>query len=475
MSMNRLGIDDIRDLKVTVMGLGLNGGGLASARFFAERGARVTVTDSKDEAALADSIQALAEYDIRYVLGRHEDADFLEADLVIKNPAVRPDNRFLLLARAVETDLSVFLRLCPSRVSAITGSKGKSTTASALAWMLNQAGIKAFLGGNITVSPLGFLDEAQKDDVVVLELSSWQLGDLKGRSLLKPAVATLTRIVPDHLDRYGTMEAYVADKRLIYADQDDSDWTVYDADDPYGLSFASETRARKLAYGRELPAGACGVAVPPGGAACVASLPGLPAFDIVPSRLLVPGEHSRRNLAAAAVSAWALGADPGAIAEAAATFAGVEHRLEPVTERHGVRWYNDSAATVPEATRAAVEAFDGPVVLITGGTDKKLDFQVARASYARARALVLLAGTGTDKIRTMLDEDGVRYRGPFGDIQTAVETAAELARPGDVVVLSPGCTSFGMFKNEFDRGRRYKAAVASLPAWCAVQTGKNTG
>ena len=262
-------------MRFTVMGLGLNGGGVASARFFATRGATVTVTDTKDETALADSVAALSGLGIRYVLGKHIESDFSEADLVIKNPAVRPDNQYLRLAKAVETDLSMFLRFCPSRIAAITGSKGKSTTATALAWMLNRSGVKAFLGGNITVSPLGFLDEARPEDVVVLELSSWQLGDLRGMGALKPSVATMTRIVPDHLDRYGTMEAYVADKRLIYADQDDSDWTVYDIDDAYGRSFASESRAKKLAYGRELPPGAYGIAVPDGSSPCVARLPGI--------------------------------------------------------------------------------------------------------------------------------------------------------------------------------------------------------
>ncbi len=460
--MQTIRLEDIKGLRVTVMGLGLNGGGVASARFFSERGARVTVTDTKDETALADSIAALSGYDIRYVLGRHDEADFSSADLVIKNPAVRPDNQYLGVAKAVETDLSLFLRFCPARIAAVTGSKGKSTTATALAWMLNHSGIKAFLGGNITVSPLGFLDETRSEDVVVLELSSWQLGDLKGLGALKPGVATLTRIVPDHLDRYGTMEAYVADKRLIYADQDAQDWTIYDIDDLYGRSFASETRARKLAYGRELPAGVFGIEIPDGKEPCVATLPGLRAIELVPARLLVPGAHNRRNIAAAAISAWTCGADPQAIGAAAAMFTGVEHRLEPIRERRGVRWYNDSAATVPEATLAAVEAFEEPVVLITGGTDKKLDFEVARAAYGKADCLVLLAGTGTDKIRAMLDSDAIAYRGPYDDIDKAVAEAARHAKPGSVAVLSPGCTSFGMFKNEFDRGRSYKAAVAAL-------------
>lgn len=460
--MQTIQLNDIQGLRITIMGLGLNGGGVASARFFAERGASVTVTDTKDEKTLSESIAALSAYNIRYVLGRHEESDFSSADLVIKNPAVRPDNQYLRHAKAVETDLSLFLRFCPAHIAAITGSKGKSTTATALAWILNKSGIKAFLGGNITVSPLGFLDEARPQDVVVLELSSWQLGDLRGKGVLKPDVATLTRIVPDHLDRYGTMDAYVADKRLIYADQNNRDWTVYDIDDPYGRSFAAETKAVKLAYGKELPPGICGIAIPDATGPCIATLPGIASAELVPETLLVPGAHNRRNIAAAAIAAWTLKADPQAIAAAAATFTGVEHRLEPIRDRRGVRWYNDSAATVPEATKAAIEAFKEPVILITGGTDKKLDFRVTRSAYGKVAGLVLLSGTGTEKIRALLDADSIPYCGPFDDIGKAVAQAAKMAKPGYIAVLSPGCTSFGMFKNEFDRGRRYKAAVNSL-------------
>jgi len=461
--METIRLEDLTGLRVTVMGLGLNGGGVASARFLAERGARVTVTDTKDRDALSDSVARLAGLDIRFVLGYHDEADFRDADLVIKNPAVRPDNRYLQLAKVVETDLSMFLRLCPARIVAVTGSKGKSTTSTAIAWMLNAAGIKAFLGGNITVSPLSFLDQVQDQDIVVLELSSWQLGDLKGKGVLRPFVSVLTRIVPDHLDRYGTMEAYVADKRLIYADQNDATWTICDADDPYGLSFAAETRARVLTYSKTLSNSAYGARIPSDGGPCIARLPGMEGHqELVPRILAVPGAHTRRNITAAALAAWTCGATPSAIAKAAATFSGVEHRLEPVRNMRGVTWYNDSAATVPEAVVAAVEAFTVPIVLITGGTDKQLDFKVARDAYGKVDSIVLLAGTGTEKIRGILDESGTAYYGPFDNLVGAVQQADSIARPGSVVVLSPGCTSFGMFKNEFDRGRSFKAAVASL-------------
>lgn len=441
------------------MGLGLNGGGLASAQFFASRGASVTVTDTKDEKALAESLAALEGLPIRLVLGRHEMEDFSRADLVIKNPAVRADSPYLAAARAVETDISTFLRYCPAPVAAVTGSKGKSTTASALAHALS-AGGTAFLGGNITVSPLTFLDRVRPDTPVVLELSSWQLGDLRGRRLLKPRVAVLTRIVPDHLDRYPSMEAYVADKRLIYADQDRSCFTVCDRDDPYGRSFGEETPGSPRWYAGSLEPGLPGAWF--SGPVGVCRDPSGRVEEILPERLRVPGPHARRNLLAAALGARLMGGEASAISRALGDFPGVEHRLEMFLESGGVRFCNDSAATVPQAVEAALLAFDTPTVLITGGTDKNLDFVPVRAAYRRAKSVILLAGTGSEKLKVLLDEDGISYEGPYDDLETAVRKALEEAAPGDTVLLSPGCTSFGMFRNEFDRGRKFKECAARV-------------
>ena len=266
---------DYKGMKVLIMGLGLHGGGLESARFLLKRGAELTVTDLRDEKTLSPSIEQLeaAHKDrvggasIRYVLGKHEIDDFKNADMVIKNPGVPPDSSFLKTARRIETDLSLFLNDFDRnsiRLSAVTGSKGKSSTASALHWVLKHSGKRSFLGGNITVSPLSFLDDLKKGDDVVLELSSWQLGDLKGRQkadgtpLLKPKAVIITPIMPDHLDRYGTMEAYIADKRVINQGQDTSDITVA-ADDDWGRSFLAESKAQPLVYSRSpLPEGVSG-------------------------------------------------------------------------------------------------------------------------------------------------------------------------------------------------------------------------
>ena len=214
-------LEDIRGKKITIMGLGLNGGGQAAVRFFLKHGAFLTVTDMKTEEELSPTLRAL-EKDIQkyrdnitFVLGRHDIQDFSQADVVIKNPGVKiQGNKYLAAAKAIETDISVFLKFTQAPIIAVTGSKGKSSTVSAIHYGLQNAGFKTFLGGNITVSPLTFLEETDKNTPVVLELSSWQLADLRGRGLLKPFIALLTLIVPDHQNWYGSMESYVADKKL---------------------------------------------------------------------------------------------------------------------------------------------------------------------------------------------------------------------------------------------------------------------
>lgn len=466
--------------KALVMGLGLHGGGLEAARFLARRGAEITVTDLRDADTLAPSIAALDAFvaeaggpPVRYTLGGHELADFRAADIVIKNPGVRPDSPFLAAARRVETDISLFLRESPARLTAVTGSKGKSFTASAIHYGLREArkrggtGGAAFLGGNITVSPLSFLDRLTAADDVVLELSSWQLGDLRS-CLLKPRVAVLTAIMPDHLDRYGSMDAYVADKRVIYREQDAADATIA-FDDERGRGFLRESAGRGFLYGGGLDgavsAGAyldpaagvydTGVYVALGPVGTLAA--GCRA-EVVPRDTAAPGLHQKTNLAAAALALLELGLDSWLVRECMGAFPGIEHRLELFLEKGGVRYYNDTAATIPEAAAAAVRALPSPV-MVCGGTDKALDFAVLADALAGAKAAVLLAGTGSVKLAALLEARGVRFAGPFGSVREAAEAAVGTARAGDSVVLSPGCASFGMFLNEFERGRKWKDAV----------------
>jgi UDP-N-acetylmuramoylalanine--D-glutamate ligase len=482
------------------MGLGLHGGGLESAKYLARRGAELTITDLRDEKTLAPSIGKLEAFlgehspPVRYVLGRHEIADFEGADMVVKNPGVSPGSPYLKAARRIETDISLFLAASPARLCAVTGSKGKSSTASALHWVLkgvressgknapNETVVpgkaalpgKAWLGGNITLSPLSFLDQVEEGDDVVLELSSWQLADLRGRMrgdlsvpLFKPRCAVITAIIPDHLDRYSGMEEYVADKRVIYQGQDRGDATIAGGD-RWGRSFLAESRGRPLIWGEEPPEPGQS-----GGWLEGRTGPGLARFyegpaadsgiiETVPAELLIPGRHQKQNLLAAALALLDLGLPAELVSESLGRFPGIEHRLEFFHQAGGLRFYNDSAATIPEAARAAVAAFEGRVLLAAGGSDKGLDLGPLAEAAEKAAAVVLLAGTGSDKLKTLLQNRGVSFRGPFDSLDAAIKALLEQARSGDTVVLSPGFASFGMFLNEFDRGARWKEAVRRL-------------
>jgi len=464
----------IPGMRVTVMGLGVHGGGLASALFFARRGAEVTVTDLRGPEALAPSLDRLAGLSVRYVLGRHDEEDFRTADLVIKNPAVPVDSPFLAAARersvAVETDVSVFLSIARSPVIAVTGTKGKSTTASAIHHGLLRVSANARLGGNITVSPLEFLDGLAPTAPGVLELSSWQLGDLAGRGLLRPRVSVLTVLLPDHLDRYRTMDAYVEDKKAVFREQEPGGRAVFNRDDPRQERFPSETRADPFWYSASvLPDGLRGAWLE-GEEGRMRTEPAGEARTVLAGSRL-PGGHNRMNLLAAGLALSLYGVKAEVIARALGEFPGVAHRLELFLEAGGIRWYDDSTATMPHAAAAALAALEAPVVLIAGGTDKGLDAAPLAAAARRAAAVVLLAGTATDKLRPLLEADGTAYEGPFDRLDPAVIRAAE--RAGGLraalpagrhvsVVLSPGSASFGMFQNEFDRGRRFQEAARRL-------------
>jgi len=446
------------------MGLGLHGGGLASTQYCARHGARVTVTDLRSAEALADSVARLEGLPVRYVLGKHEEADFTGADMVIKNPAVPPSSPFLQAARrcgvAIETDLSLFLAAAKNPLIGVTGSKGKSTTAAAIAFGLTRIDPRTVLAGNITVSPLTFLDDLDPRTPIVLELSSWQLGDLRDRGVLSPLISVVTVILPDHLDRYAGMADYIADKKVLFTGQRPDAKAVFNLDDPWQKDFPRETRAQPFFFSaRDLPDGLRGAwleedqgLVRLGGAGEKQVLAGV----------RLPGAHNRMNLLCAGLVLQLYGVKAEAAKKALAEFPGVEHRLEMFREWKGIRFFNDSAATIPQATVQALRALERPIVLIMGGTDKNIDFSPFAEAARLPDAILLLAGTGTDKIRAILDSEGIPYEGPFGELAASVEAAIRRARDaggGASVLFSPGCTSFGMFHNEFDRGRKFKETV----------------
>jgi UDP-N-acetylmuramoylalanine--D-glutamate ligase len=455
---------DLNGIRATVMGLGLHGGGLAAAQFLVRHGARVTVTDLRPRSALQASLEQL-DASVRLVLGRHETADFAHADLVLKNPAVPADSPLLQAARRagipIETDISLFRRLHPAiPLLAVTGSKGKSTTAAALHHGLQRWYPDARLGGNITTSPLTFAAAVTAHTPVVLELSSWQLGDLPNAALLRPRVAVLTNILPDHQDRYPSLRAYARDKLRLFAGQSAADCAILGVGTTRWIEQPPAARQWHVAEAK-LDPGQCGAVL--AGDRAWLQMSAHHREPLVAARQL-PGRHNLLNLAAAAlgVAAFVGPGEAARIARTLAGFTGLEHRLEAVARWRGVHFVNDSAATMPHATAAALGAVPRPVTLIAGGNDKQLDFSVLAAALEPVTAVVLLAGTATAKLAAAVAASRVSAHGPFTRLDAAVRAAVAATPAGGTVLFSPAATSFGMFAHEFERGRAFKRVVAEL-------------
>lgn len=443
------------------MGLGLNGGGMAAARFLAENGARVTVTDLRPAEVLQPSLDALKDLDIRFRLGEHKLEDFTSADLVIKNPAVSKDSPFLQAARRYETDISLFLQLSECPVLAVTGSKGKSSTVSILNHILSAHNSHTFLGGNITISPLNFLDNVTSETPVVLELSSWQLADLPDPSVLQPQISVLTNIMHDHQNKYATFQDYINDKKIIFRNQRKGQFALLPLN-PLGMECSGETLAETVFFTDQDPSG-----LEDRNLAFITPEGGWLRFhgkteQLFIQDLKVPGKPFLLNSLIAATAARLFGVPSETVNKAVCGFRGIEHRLEFFLEKNGIRFYNDTAATIPDAAAEAVMSFTQPVYLITGGTDKELILDPLMAVLDKPTELFLLEGTATDRMIPLLREKEIPFQGPFNALRPAVEAAWQKASPGSIILMSPGAASFGMFLNEFDRGRQFKEIANTL-------------
>lgn len=456
-------IDELAGSRVTLMGLGTRGGGVGVARWLAEQGAIVTVTDAKPEETLTSSLSLLSDLPIRFVLGGHEEADFTKTDFVVRNPGVPRRAKMLRLARdsgvPIEMEMTLFLRNCPAPVIGITGTKGKTTTATLCAGMLRGWDSSTVLAGNMGVSALGQLADIGPDTPVVLELSSWQVEGLIEHRL-SPHIAVITNIAEDHLDHYDGFDDYAATKRGLVQFQDATDVAVLNAADPDVWRAADETRAQTVPFGKETgsPRGAWledhNLVWRNGGDTTVFTRP---------AGLNLAGDHGGLNALAAMSAALVRGATPEAVQQGLAGFTGVRDRMEQVGEIDGVLYINDTAATAPAATQAALTSLAGRRVhLILGGSDKKLDLQPLTDAATQAVSLHLLGGTATPRLQELLahsDRNGLTV---YDEMMSAVAAATDRADRGDVVLLSPGCASFGLFQDEFERGQRFREAVAAI-------------
>lgn len=447
---------ELKGRKVLVMGLGLHGGGVETARYLCSKGADVTCTDLRSELELEPSIKALEGLDIKYVLGCHRMEDFDDAELIVKNPAVPATSSWLAGRSNIETDISLFLKVSESPLLAVTGSKGKSTTVSALHFILKRKYPGVRLGGNITVSPLSFIEDINENDPVILELSSWQLADLRGRDILHPHVAAITNLMNDHQNRYDSFKDYEDDKKVIFESLKPGDFSFF-PDDEFGRRWLKESPGTTYLIRKDIPEGDGfrGAYLDDSGIGWVRREG--ESEMILPAQLSVPGEPFRMNMLFAAAMANLWGCSAELITKAISEFPGVPYRMEMFLEADGIRYYDDTAATIPDAAAAAVKAMDRPLVLIAGGTDKELDFAPFDEVAGIPKKIIMLKGSATDTWLPRLRRAGADVEGPFDDMIDAVESARRAARSGDAILLSPGAASFGMFVHEFQRGDVFKA------------------
>jgi UDP-N-acetylmuramoylalanine--D-glutamate ligase len=444
-----------------VVVIGLARSGIAAASFLARQGARVVAADAKGEAALAAEALALREEGVRLELGPHRRETFTGASMVVVSPGVPWDLPELGAARAagvpVIAEIELAFRHLLGRVAAVTGTKGKSTTTAALGAMLREAGLDARVGGNIGSPLVGLVEGSTDATTFAVEVSSFQL---EGTVRFRPHVAAWLNLSPDHLDRHPSLEAYVAAKARVFANQEAGDWAVVNADDPVVLAEARRARSRKLLFrvtGDPLPSG--DGAFFEGGLARLRRDGRLETL-FRRDEVVLPGAHLAGDLLVAAAAARVLGAPPDAIARAVGAFRGVAHVLEHVATIDGVDYYDDSKATNVEAARRSLEAFARPVLVVLGGRYKGGEFGDLVPALRDHGRRVLAIGEARERVAAALA--GVVPVDPCPSLREAVERARAAARPGDVVLLAPACSSFDMFTDYADRGRAFEAEVKRL-------------
>lgn len=466
--------------------VGLARTNLALARYLLRHGVHVTGLDRKSEAELGEYAAAFAELGVPLRLGPGYLDSLAEFDLICPAPGVPLHVPELQQAWAAGADLGTEImfvlaeaagRTPPLPVIGVTGSAGKTTTTSLIGAMLAASGVPAEIGGNIGTPLVDRVTELADGTTLVLELSSFQLQPLR----LSPQIAVVTNVAPNHLDVHRDMAEYVTAKQQIYRHQQADGTVVLNADDPAVAAFAAEAAGTVLSFSLlgPVPAG-CYVQdghafwVPPASlASSGATADPVPLFAVAEMRL--PGRHNVANALAAAAAALCAGATPAAVADAVRSFAGVPHRLELVREAAGVRYLNDSIATTPERTLAALAAVEGPLHLILGGYDKKLPFDALAEAIVRHPGVrtVLLIGATADQIAAALlaaaDAGAGNLAGArlpaivrCGGLEEAVYVACARAEAGETVLLSPACASYDHYRDFAERGEHFRRLVKAL-------------
>lgn len=443
---------ELKGKKVLVLGLARTG--RETVRFLVQQAAEVVVSDCKGEQELKTEVEALAGLPIRFFLGGEETTWLDEIDALIPSPGVPAGNALLREAakRGVEilSEIELAYRFLRVPLVAITGTNGKSTTTTIIGEIFKSHGFETFVGGNIGVPLISFVGGNWEWGVV--EVSSFQLEWVEQ---FRPRIAVLLNVTEDHLDRYEDFASYCRAKERIFAAQKKGDIAVLNRDDPSVWPMREGLRARAISFGwAQVDEG---VYATPGE---IIWRSGSQEERFSLSKVKIQGVHNVDNLMAAVAVAKAVGVPAKTIQKVMEEFPGLEHRLEFVREKDGVRYFNDSKGTNVGAVLKSLMSFSAPVILLAGGVDKGGDYSVLEAEMKRKVKKLILFGAAKEKIRAALGH--VAEAVVVENLEAAVRDAAKNARPGDVVLLSPACSSFDMFQNYAERGRAFKALVQSL-------------
>ncbi|HWZ56335.1 MAG TPA: UDP-N-acetylmuramoyl-L-alanine--D-glutamate ligase [Verrucomicrobiae bacterium] len=440
-----------------VLVVGLARTGIATALFCAERGARVTATEARPEAEIAEAAAKLRAAGVALELGGHRAETFVRQDLIVPSPGVPPTLPPLAAARAIGvpvwSEIELAWRFLRGRLICITGSNGKTTTTALIGHILETAGLPVQVAGNIGTPLISRVDLSSDAGFTVVEASSFQLESI---SAFRPDIAVLLNVTPDHLDRHGSIEAYGKTKARMFENQTPEDAAIINAEDAVAPQYAPTgprvfwfSRLKRVASGCYLRDNEI-----------VFRCDGVESVLLERGVIGLRGSHNIENVLAAAAAAKLAGVEPAAISEGVRTFAGVEHRIEYVATISGVDYFNDSKATNVDATLKALDAFPGNVLVILGGKDKGCDYRILRQALRGHARMALLIGSAAEKIEAQLD--GVVPIERAETLARAVQTAAKRAQPGDTVLLAPACASFDQFESYEHRGRVFKQLVREL-------------
>jgi len=448
---------NFQNKKIGILGLGEEN--VALVLYLAKRGALITICDKKSREELSDFLKRIQDVKVEYRLGPDYLDHLEDFDIVFRTPGLPYLNEKIQIAKEngveISSEIKLFFENCPSPIIGVTGTKGKGTTTSLIGEILKKSNKSTYVAGNIGNPPIEFLDKLIKDDIVVLELSSFQLQDLN----ISPHIAVVLDIKVDHLDVHKDEAEYIKAKSNIVNFQKKNDFTVINADYLTSFEFALKSDGEIFWFSRRKSVDE-GAFVDVNGDIILRT--NHKDYKICNKKeVILRGEHNLENICAAAVASYLAGANIESIKEVVKTFHGLEHRLEFVTEKDGVKYYDDSFSTAPDPAIAAIRSFTEPIILIAGGSEKNADYVKLGEviDHSSVKTVVLMGVTTAPRIKSVIKNSRVKIIDTAKNLGEVVEVVRSEAKSGDIVLLSPASASFDWFRNYKDRGNQFKELV----------------